>query len=253
MKHQFKKSLTRLNSEKIERVLALSLLGGKFDALNHVTNHPDRHALWDEAIALSGGGDILFMEFGVWQGYSLKYFAERLKSPDARFFGFDSFEGLPEDWTQVGVKKGDFDLGGKMPYTEDPRVCFVRGWFQDSVPEVVSRLVARESEAQMIIHYDGDLYSSTLFTLTEIDRFKRPYLAIFDEFYGHEARALDSYMQSHRAEVEFISRMDFNRWPEKVLCRITPQAALGPSATTRPLEERRAFVPPARPAHGWRV
>lgn len=252
MKYQFKKSLTRLNSEKIERVLALSLLGGKFKALDGVTHHANREALWNDAIAQTSGGDIVFMEFGVWQGYSLKYFAERLKSPGSRFYGFDSFEGLPEDWTQVGAKKGDFDLGGKMPHSEDPRITFVKGWFQDSVPEVVSRLVERDSDAEMIIHYDGDLYSSTLFTLTEIDRFKRPYLAIFDEFYGHEARALDSYMQSHRAEVDFISRMDFNRWPEKVLCRITPKAALGPRATTRPLEERRALNWKETTAPRWR-
>ncbi len=235
MKNQVKKAVSKIDSEKIERTLALSLLGGKFSLLSAMPRFENREALWDSAIRLAGQGSTLFMEFGVWQGYSLKYFASRNNAPGSRFLGFDSFEGLPEDWVQVGAKKGDFDLGGRMPHSDDPRVTFVKGWFQDSVPALVTELLARPRADNMIIHYDGDLYSSTLFTLTEVDRFKRTYYAIFDEFYGHEARALDSYMQSHRARVSFLGKVEVNGWPEQVLCRITPELAAGPSQMSRPL------------------
>ncbi|MCD8493946.1 MAG: hypothetical protein LRY39_00675 [Alphaproteobacteria bacterium] len=36
------------------------------------------------------------LEFGVYKGESINYFSHRL--PQLSFFGFDSFEGLAEDW-----------------------------------------------------------------------------------------------------------------------------------------------------------
>src|SRR5258708_4193477 len=37
----------------------------------------------------------LFLEFGVWSGKTINLTAERVNGP---VHGFDSFEGLPEDW-----------------------------------------------------------------------------------------------------------------------------------------------------------
>ena len=40
---------------------------------------------------------ITFLEFGVFQGESLRWWSEHLENPATRLYGFDSFEGLPED------------------------------------------------------------------------------------------------------------------------------------------------------------
>jgi hypothetical protein len=74
-----------------------------------------------------------YLEFGVYQGESIKYWTSINKAPESRFFGFDSFEGLPEDWRN-GQPRGHFHTGGSTPVIEDARVQFVKGWFINSVP-----------------------------------------------------------------------------------------------------------------------
>jgi len=49
------------------------------------------------------GGDRIIAEFGVWSGTSINFFAKN--SPKSRLFGFDSFEGLEEDWSGSDYKK----------------------------------------------------------------------------------------------------------------------------------------------------
>ena len=114
---------------------------------------------------------------------SIKFFSAQNKAPSSIFIGLDSFEGLPEDWGHV--KKGSFDMKGAVPRIDDTRVKFIKGWFQNTWTDLVGVL---PDDGDLIVHYDADLYSSTLFALTKIDSLKRSYLAIFDEFHGHEAR-----------------------------------------------------------------
>ena len=33
--------------------------------------------------------NIIYLEFGVWKGHSIKYFAAKYKSKDSEFYGFD--------------------------------------------------------------------------------------------------------------------------------------------------------------------
>ena len=63
---------------------------------------------WGEFASKTG----LHLEFGVYKGNSINHFAEA--SPDVTWYGFNSFEGLPEAWT-LGAKAGAFSIGGNLP------------------------------------------------------------------------------------------------------------------------------------------
>src|SRR5690242_13391741 len=56
---------------------------------------------------------VLYLEFGVWQGASLRTWSELLRNPLSSLHGFDSFEGLPKAWKTL--PKGTFDVKGVLP------------------------------------------------------------------------------------------------------------------------------------------
>jgi O-methyltransferase len=121
-----------------------------------------------------------YLEFGVWKGASLREWARLLPDPDNRFYGFDSFEGLPEDWLP-DKPKGTFALGGNVPTFDDCRISIVDGYYQDVLPSFLQDY--DRTERRLAVHIDCDLYSSTLFVLASIDRFLRPGdLLLMDEF-----------------------------------------------------------------------
>jgi hypothetical protein len=138
---------------------------------------------------------ITYAEFGVHTGGSMSRWVERSRNPDSRFHGFDSFIGLPEDWTAT-VTKSFFDLGGKEPRFPDSRVKLHKGWFQETVPGFVKEYA---SDKPLVIHVDCDLYSSTLYALASLNPFiKAGTLIIFDEFHSplHEFRAWNDYCRA---------------------------------------------------------
>jgi hypothetical protein len=77
---------------------------------------------------------------------------------------------------------------------------------------------------ELIVHYDADLYSSTLFALTKIDALKKPCIAIFDEFIGHETRALYDYLQAYNTDIFFLGQTTYTGYPMQVMPRIIPHS-----------------------------
>lgn len=141
-----------------------------------------------------------YIEFGVYQGASLFKWAELNTHPRSRFYGFDTFEGLPETWDRIREPfvEGHFDTGGQTPHTDDGRVRFVKGLFQETLPGFLQEF---EPQSQVVVHNDSDLYSSTLYCLTQCDRVLRPgSVLIFDEFStsSHEFQAFYDYTRSYR-------------------------------------------------------
>ena len=53
----------------------------------------------------------LILEFGVAVGWSIRRIAEKVSGP---IYGFDSFDGLPEDWTHF-QRKGRYGSRGRPP------------------------------------------------------------------------------------------------------------------------------------------
>jgi O-methyltransferase len=110
------------------------------------------------------GTAIDFLEFGVYEGNSIRVWSRMNHHPRSGFIGFDSFEGLPEDWTKKWTK-GTFDSGGAAPQIDDDRVVFIKGWFQHTLPSFLKGFTPR---SRLVVHSDSDLYSSTLFTLATL-------------------------------------------------------------------------------------
>lgn len=99
--------------------------------------------------------------------------------PDSRFVGFDTFEGLPEDWTR-DKPAGTFACNGRVPETADTRVEFVQGLFQCTLYDFFDRFIPQR---RLVVHIDCDIYSGELFCLAVLDRIMVPSsLLVFDEF-----------------------------------------------------------------------
>jgi hypothetical protein len=153
-----------------------------------------------------GNAPMDYLEFGVFGGDSFKTWLRLNDQPESRFWGFDSFEGLPEDWKE-GAGKGTFDRKGQIPKVDDPRAAFVKGWFQDSLPGFLQNF---EPKNRLVMHMDADLFTSTLYVLMNMDRFIRPGTVIlFDEFKGtvrfEEFEALHHYANCCRREWRLLA------------------------------------------------
>jgi O-methyltransferase len=177
----------------------------------HPTGHAFAHrfAMYEYlASGPLGGGPIDYLEFGVYRGDTIRFWADLNRDPGSRFWGFDSFEGLPEDWTGAfrTMPKGTFDTGGAVPEIDDARVGFVKGWFQHSLPPFLEGFAPRN---RLVVHCDADLYSSTLFVLCKLDPILKPgSIVIFDEFNcpEGEARALVDYASSFLREYKVLCK-----------------------------------------------
>ena len=76
-----------------------------------------RHTVWDKIPEyIDVNNDILYIEFGVWKGESINLFGNFLAQHKNEIHGFDSFEGLTEDWlTHVYNPVGALSLNKKTP------------------------------------------------------------------------------------------------------------------------------------------
>lgn len=191
---------------QVDRLNRMPLLSRFARDHGHAPSFETREAMWD-FLAERAAGRIDYLEFGVHQGHSLLHWAQRNTNADSRFVGFDTFTGLPEDWSQA-YPRGHFDTGGQPPRTDDPRVQFVKGLFQDTLPAFLAGFAPR---GRVIVNNDSDLYSSTLFCLTSLDRILAPgTIIIFDEFGDvmHEFRALQDYVASYRRKFKVLCSHD---------------------------------------------
>lgn len=120
-------------------------------------------------------------EFGVFNGRSLAQIAVRC---DGNVHGFDSFCGLPEDWTP-SVKRGAFDRGGALPKVP-ANVELHPGSFADTLPGF-----APVAGPARLWHVDCDLYSSTRTVLDVLGaNLAVGTVIVFDDYLGYpDARA----------------------------------------------------------------
>lgn len=149
---------------------------------------------------ISGAGVVL--EFGVGSGASLRLWEELL--PDRRIVGFDSFEGLPEDW-RTGFSAGSF---ADVERVEFERADLRVGWFEDTLAEFLQEL----DQPIALLHVDCDLYSSTRTVLEQcVPRLAGGAVIVFDEFLNypgwqdHEAKAWLECVEQQQLSVSYVS------------------------------------------------
>ena len=133
--------------------------------------------------------DVLYMEFGVYQGDATRYWSKLLRNPRSKLHGFDSFEGLPENWLPQRPK-GHFSLQGQVPQIDDPRVQFFPGWFEQTLPDYT--LPAHDV---LILNFDADLYSSTIFVLDALERAIVPGTYIYFDEFNHRSHELQAFRE----------------------------------------------------------
>ena len=163
-------------------------------------SYPDRFALMRAAIEnieLSG----LCCEFGVYRGETINFIASLLPG---EVHGFDSFEGLPDDWGSRHPK-------GTFAVSELPQVrANVRlhgGWFEASLPPFLEE----HSGPAALLHLDADLYSSTR-TVLELmgDRIVAGTVLQFDEFFNYpgwqagECKAFQEFCLARGVELRYL-------------------------------------------------
>jgi len=150
-----------------------------------------------QSIKVAKDGD--YYEFGVYKGFDLWFMtklAEEYNHPDMRFFGFDSFKGLPVP-KSVDVEpdafgnyfaKGCFSasLGFvlsnlKQHGTDLDKVTLIEGYFSESLnKQIIENYGMRKAS---IILIDCDMYESTIQVLNFIvDILQEGTILLFDDW-----------------------------------------------------------------------
>ena len=158
-----------------------------------------KHAL--SQVTLDG----LVCEFGVNEGGTVSYIGKTLRNRPVH--GFDSFEGLPEDWSGNKMSAGYFDRGGKLPKVPS-NVTLHAGWFDRSLP----RFVTAHTGPAAFLHIDCDLYSSTV-TIFEAfaDRIVPGTVLVFDEYFNypnwqaHEHKAFTEFRDNSPHQFRYVA------------------------------------------------
>lgn len=149
--------------------------------LSEVLVFSNTQNLWDYSISkIENLSQSTILEFGCYSAGSLNYFASKL--PNKKFYGFDSFQGLPSDWMGHHASKGAFNLNSKLPKVLE-NVGLIEGWFDESLPKFFSN---HNDLDVALIHIDSDTYNSAKTVLANTRELFTPGLFIlFDEYFGY--------------------------------------------------------------------
>ncbi|WP_228000268.1 class I SAM-dependent methyltransferase [Mycolicibacterium sp. P1-5] len=176
---------------------------------------PDHTLLW-EASRLRGDG--LLLDLGVWIGWSTRLLADKA---GRRVYGFDTFEGLVEDWQiddRVLVKAGALSLN--EPYAqrliEDTGVTLEDGipsalgrdieFVKGSTYDTLAPFLDAHPGPVRLFHMDLDTYESCLHALeTCKERFEVGSILVFDEYLvtNGEMRAFYEFQAKYGFEFRY--------------------------------------------------
>ncbi len=216
----------------------------RFSELNNIKNlgvEPLHYVFNNNMVDTTG----LLLEFGVYTGTSINFTASKTT---ATVYGFDSFEGLPENWgrTDILFNKGAFSLNGNLPPVL-PNVRLIKGWFDQSLPTFLKD----HTGPITYLHIDCDIYSSTktIFDLTKT-QIAPGCIIVFDElinypgFEDHEWKAWWELINSSGITFEWIGMngdiqsgvlRDRGAYDQKVAVKILTNPLYAKDDTTNPV------------------
>jgi hypothetical protein len=160
-----------------------------------------RFAVLDRALRVVRPLPGIALEFGVYRGRSLRHAARRQRA--RKFYGFDSFEGLPPD----GRPDWQIDFA-TTALPKVPANCrLIAGWFADTIPAFL-----REDDSDIaFVGIDCDVYSSAREVLFGLATRLRPgtilyfdELINYDTFLWNEMLALFEFLEATGMGVEWI-------------------------------------------------
>lgn len=144
-----------------------------------------------------------WLEFGVWKGVSINIISKHTKKT---VYGFDSFEGLPNNGN--GEWKDNFDVKGKFPEVNS-NVKLIKGWFNETIQTFKKDVLGDKPIA--FLHIDCDIYSSTktIFNMLKSNIVPGTVI-VFDEllhyvgFENHELKAFYEFVTENNIKFEWI-------------------------------------------------
>ena len=167
------------------------------DATRMFSTTRDTLVLGQESARIDGST----LELGVRFGISTRWLSER--APQVH--GFDSFEGLPEEWHIQ--PKGAYTTHGQLPVVPDNVKLHV-GWFDATLPV----FMAENAEPLRFANVDCDLYSSTKVALDALAPRVRPgTVIVFDEYIVNDAwredefKAFQEAVNEHGWKYEYLA------------------------------------------------
>ena len=171
-------------------VLTLAALVASFDSASYFQNHMSRAFICQNDLHLLSMANAwrsvegLILEFGVESGMTINHLASIAAS--YQVYGFDSFEGLPEDW-RPGFSSGAFAQA--VPDVAS-NVTLVKGRFERTMPTFRAAYDLPIS----LLHVDCDLYSSTksIFDVFH-DRLLPGSIIVFDKYFNYFGWRLQEY------------------------------------------------------------
>lgn len=146
----------------------------------------------------------LILEFGVAGGVSTRIIAQ--SAAPRTVHGFDSFEGLPGDWSGTHEQKGRYTQRGKLPRVP-ANVKLHKGWFDQTLPG----FLAATPGAVSFVNVDCDVYDSTKYVLQQLrERFRTGSIIMFDEYYNypnwreHEFKAWQEFVAENSIRYRYV-------------------------------------------------
>jgi hypothetical protein len=191
---------------EIKKILKTPTFDNQF---GYSANEESQKEFWNYTMNFADSKSGLWLEFGTYKGRSINVISTRT---ELTVYGFDSFEGLPEDWySDINFcKKGALNLNGILPKV-NPNVHLIAGWYENTVPEFVKQLPS-DVDKISFMHIDCDLYSSTKTVFDNLKHLIKPGTVImFDEYWynyrweEHEYKAFQELAKECNLNYKYIA------------------------------------------------